>query len=82
MSVMKNTYKPESVLQKMNNAVWYHTLCESVAMGESLIAHIDGNENPTDLLTKVMNREKRRNWVNNILHDIYGSEFKPYAVTK
>ncbi len=51
-------------------------------MGELLTTHIDGNENPADLLTMVICREKRRYIVNNILHDVYNGEFKPYAVTK
>ncbi|KAL7455165.1 hypothetical protein ACHAXS_000352, partial [Conticribra weissflogii] len=44
-SVINNTSKPESVLKTKNNAVCYHTVRESVAMGESLTAHIDGDEN-------------------------------------
>ncbi len=32
----------------------YVILHESVAMGECLIAHIDGNKNPADLLTKIL----------------------------
>ncbi len=46
MSVINNTSKPESVLKKKNNTVCYHTVQESVAMGESLTAHIDGKEIP------------------------------------
>ncbi len=82
MSVINNTSKPESVLKKKNNAVCYHTVRELVAMGESLTTHIDGDENPADLLTKVICRGKRRYIVNNILHDVYDGEFKPYAVTE
>ncbi len=51
-------------------------------MGESLTACIDGDENPADLLTKVMCSSKRRYIVNNILHDVYNGEFKPYTVAK
>ncbi len=80
MSVINNTSKPKSVLKKKNNAVYYHTVCESVAMGESLNTHFDGDENPTDLLTKVICGGKRRYMVNNILHDMYNGEFKPYTV--
>ena len=82
MSVINNTSKPESKLKKKNNAVCYHTVRESVAMGESLTAHIDGDENPADLLTKVICGSKRRYIVNNILHDVYDGEFKPYAVAE
>ncbi len=51
-------------------------------MGESLTTHIDGDENPADLLTKVICGGKRRYIVNNILHDVYNGEFKPYAITE
>ncbi|KAL7460010.1 hypothetical protein ACHAXS_000478 [Conticribra weissflogii] len=60
MSVINNTSKLESVLKKKNKAVCYHTVCKPVAMGESLTTHIDGNGNPTDLLTKVICSGKRR----------------------
>ncbi len=51
-------------------------------MGESLTAHIDGDENPTDLLTKVICSGKRRYIVNKILNYIYNGKFKPYTVTE
>ncbi len=55
MEAVNNTSKQESVLKKKKkNAVCYHTLHESVAMGESLTTPIDGNEIPADLLTKVL----------------------------
>ncbi len=82
MSVIKNTSKPESVLIKKNNAVCYHTIHESVAMSESLTAHINGDENPADLLMKVICGGKRRYIVINILHNVSNGKFKPYAVAK
>ncbi len=82
MSVINSTSKPESILKKKNNTVCYHTLCESVAMCESPTAHIDGDENPADLLTKVICSGKRRYIVNNILHDVYNGKFKPYAAAE
>ncbi len=82
MSVINNTSKPESILKKKNNAVCYHTVSESVAMGKSVTAHINGDENPAALLTKVICIGKRRYIVNIILHDVYNGEFKPYIVAK
>ncbi len=82
MSVIINTLKPESVLKKNNNTVCYHTIRESVAMGESLTAHIDDDENPADLLVKVICQGKMRYIGNNILHDMYDGEFNLYAVAK
>ncbi len=72
MSVIDNTSKPKSVLKKTNNTVCYHTVPESVAIGESLTAHINGDENPTDLLMKVIcsGNGGWRYIVNNILHDM------------
>ncbi len=51
-------------------------------MGESLTTYIDGNEKPTDFLTKVSWRGKRRYLVNNILNDVYNGEFELYIVPK
>ncbi len=54
MSVIHNTQRPESMLKKKSNSICYHTVRESVAMGESLTAHIGTNENVGDLATKVL----------------------------
>ncbi len=54
MSVINNTSKPISLLKKKKNAVCYHTICESVTMCEYLTTQIDGEENPADLLMKVI----------------------------
>ncbi len=48
MSVINNASKPESILQKKNNFVHYHTVYKSADMGKSLIAHTDSNETPVD----------------------------------
>ncbi len=49
-------------------------------MGELLTTHINCDENPEGLLTKVICGENCRYIVNNILHDVYDGEFKLYAV--
>ena len=54
MSVIHNTQKPESTLKKKSNQICYHAMCEAVAMGECLTAHIDTHENCADLATKVI----------------------------
>ena len=54
MSVIHNTQKPESTLKKKSNSICYHAVRESVAMGESITAHIPTECNPADLATKVM----------------------------
>ncbi len=49
VSVIDNTTKPKSILKKKNNDICCHTLCQSIAMGESITAHIDGDRHPADL---------------------------------
>ena len=70
-SVIHNSSRPESVLRKKSNSICYHAVCESVAMGESLVGYIPSKENIADLLTKVLYGEKRRYLVSNILYDIH-----------
>ncbi len=70
MSVIENTSKPQPILQQK---IWHHTLHKSVAMEP--ITYIDGNKNPTDLLTKVLCSWKSKYLVNKILHDAYDGEF-------
>ena len=48
MSVVHNTFRPELVLRKKSNSIRYHTVCESVALGESLVGHIPSKENVAD----------------------------------
>ena len=70
MSVIKNTQTPESTLKKKSNSICYHFCRESVAMGESLTAHVPSPENMADLATKVLFGEKRRNLVRKLLYDL------------
>ncbi len=51
-------------------------------MGEFLTTHINGDENPANLLMKVIWREKTRYILNIILFDVYNGEFEPYAVAE
>ena len=71
MSVIHNTQRPESMLKKKSNSICYHAVCESVAMGESLTAHIGTNENVGDLATKVLYGQMRQYMVSQLLYDIY-----------
>ena len=59
MSLLHNTSRPESVLRKKSNSVCYHAVCESVAMGESLVGCIPRKENVADLMTKVLYGQKK-----------------------
>jgi hypothetical protein len=71
MSVIHNTQKPESTLKKKSNQICFHAVRESVAMGESLTAHIPTNDNPADLATKIIaGGVKRARLVDMLLYDI------------
>ncbi len=70
-SQVTNSTIPKSTLKKKCNFICYHAVRESVAMGESLITHIDSGDNLSDLMTKVIRNGKRRQLVGNILYDIY-----------
>ena len=72
MSVINNTQKPESVLKKKSNSICYHAICGSVAMGESLTAHVTTSDNFADLAMKMItNKLKRRHLVCGLLMDVY-----------
>ena len=71
MSVIHNSSKVESVLKKKCNSVCYHAVRESVAMGETLVAHVSTHENPADLMTKCLSGHKRRYLVEKVLYDIF-----------
>ena len=58
-------------LGKKSNSIFYHEMREIVAMMGSLMTHIPTNDDPSDLMTKVLTGQKRRNHIGNILYDIY-----------
>ena len=71
MSVVNNSSKPESTLNKKSNSVCYHAVREAVAMGECLITHISTNLNLGDLATKLIpGGMKRSRLVDMILYDV------------
>ena len=51
MFVINNTSKPESTLKKKCNAIAYHAVHESMAMGETIKKHVRSENNLADLLT-------------------------------
>ena len=54
MSTIHNTHCPESQLKKKSNSTCYHAVREAVTMGELLTGHVKPDENPADLLTRVV----------------------------
>ena len=72
MSTIHNTQHPESQLKKKSNCICYHAVREAVAMGELLPGHVKMDENPADILTKVVGVEiKRKNFVQMYIYDIH-----------
>ncbi len=82
MSVIKNNSDSESTLNKKSNAVCYHAVRESVAMGETFTAHMSDAENPADLMKKVLSGSKHKYLVQNLLHHIYNNDIHPYPVNE
>jgi hypothetical protein len=71
MSVVHNTQRLGSVLKKKSNAIYYHAVQDSAAMGESIIGHIPSVNNPADICTKaVPDGQKRYHLIGLLLHDI------------
>jgi hypothetical protein len=71
MSVVHNTQRPESVLKKKSNSIFYHEVRESSAMGESIIGHVPSVDNPADICTKfVPGGQKRNHLIRLLLHDL------------
>jgi hypothetical protein len=71
MYVVDNTHRPESVLKKKSNSIFYHAVCESAAMGESIIGHVPSADNPAAICTKVVPGGKKRNHlIGLLLHDL------------
>ena len=70
VSIIHNTKCPEYRLKKKSNSICYHGIRGSVAIGDSLIAHITMYRNVTVMLTKVLCVLKRRNLMSEVLYDI------------
>ena len=61
-------------LKKTFNAVAYHAVNESVAMGVSMMGHIRPEDNEADFLTKVVMGQKKRHLVLLVFYDIYDGD--------
>ena len=57
--VVRNVSIPESTLMKKHNAINYHAVREAAAAGILRVGKEDGETNIADLLTKVLNGQKR-----------------------
>ena len=71
MSVIHNTQRPESMLNKKSNSICYHAVRESVAMKEIRMGHIASVHNPADIATKIIPSGAKRDYlVSLVLYDI------------
>ncbi len=70
-SQVTNSSRPELTLKKKCNSICYQTICELVAMGETLLMHIRNGENLADSLTKTTSGAKCRKLVSGVVYDIY-----------
>jgi hypothetical protein len=69
--VIHNTQRPESTLKEKSNAICYHAVRESVAMGECITGHVASVDNPADIATKVIpGGQKRSHLIRLLLYDL------------
>mgnify|MGYP003507168593 FL=1 len=66
-SVVNATTRPESTLKKKHSAINYHRCREAIAAGHIRVAWINGIDNLSDALTKVLVGERRRYLFSRIL---------------
>ena len=59
-SVITSSTIPKSTLNKRHNALSYHRVRESIAFGIIHYLHVDGKNNPSDVLTKFLGYTKLR----------------------
>jgi hypothetical protein len=72
MSVIHNTQRPESRLNKKSNSICYHACREAVAGGEARTGHVRSEMNPADICTKIIpGGIKRKSLTKMVLYDIY-----------
>jgi hypothetical protein len=74
MSVIHNTQRPESTLKKTTNSICYHFCRESVAMGETMTAHIRSENNPADICTKLNPGGIKRDRICDMIIHYYNGE--------
>ena len=71
-SVLANTTIPDSILKKKSQSIAYYFVRERVARDEWQTVYINTNNNPADLLTKLLSsREKKKLFVYKILYWIF-----------
>ena len=77
MSVIYNTSRPESKLKKKSNSICYHAVRKAVARGGCLTTNCKTGDNYSDMTTKVLYGQNKRDNVDRILYDIWDHEDRP-----
>ena len=76
-SVLANTSIPDSTLKKKSQSIAYHFVREGAARSEWRTSYVNTHDNEADLLTKQLpNGEKRRGFVQRMLHHIFATAAK------
>ena len=65
-AVVNNYSIPSHALNKKHNAVSFHMVREVVASGAAKVAHISGTDNPADLFTKILAKNKRFQFIDKL----------------
>ena len=71
-SVLINASVPESALRKKSNSIAYNYVREGSASDEWRVAYVNTHHNVADLLTKPLGGEKRRYFIQRLLHHLQG----------
>ena len=67
-SVVTSTYVPTSIFSKKHLGIYYHAVREAVATGINFIEYIDGEFNPTYVLTNLLTAAVKRPHIGQILY--------------
>ena len=67
-SVVESSSLPQRTLQKKHNAICFHKVRESAAMGTIRVAKVEGTENLADLFTKVLPTITRKKYLGLLLY--------------
>ena len=69
-AVVNNSSVPSQALNKKHNVVSFHMVREVMASGVARVAHIDGVDNPADLFTKILSKNKRFQFIEKLTGNV------------
>ena len=68
LAVINSSRIPDDTLKKRHNTLSYHRIREAIAAQIIILYHIDGKENPADVLTKFLDSKTWWHLLKPILH--------------